>query len=233
MSGQSKHTRKHWDCPLLQQGSRIRKNVFGRESAKAFVEERVPPSILSIYDESVAAESIRNVNTVKKETTVVRSFGGSVSLSCLNRHRMVNGFESKKAAEVRTLRNITDINEGLKRQHDHVGDLEKLSGKWSSNACLDYVNTLCDCTFINFSDLARKFGLKEIDCKQKDNKGEIVKEFLIKSGVDIDKFDYHAKLPENGMNIRRKKLKLYNCNRVSVPMDVTTEDITKYLISEI
>ena len=179
----------------------------GRESAKAFVEERVPPSILSIYDESVAAESIRNINTAKKETAVVRRFGGSVSLSCLNRHRMVDGFESKKAAEVRTLKNITDINEGLKRQHDHVGDLEKLSGKWNSNACLGYVNTLFDGTFINFSDLARKFGLKEIDCKQKDNKGQIVKEFLIKSGVDIDKFDYHAKLPENGVKIRRKKLK--------------------------
>ena len=40
-------------------------------------------------------------------------------------------------------------------------------------------------------------------------------------------------MPENGVNIRRKKLKLYNCNRVSVPMDVTTEDLTKCLISEI
>ena len=101
----------------------------GRESAKAFVEERVSSSILSIYGESVAAEIIRNINNAKKETAVVRSFGGSVSLSCLNRHRMVDGFESKKAAEVRTLKNITDINEGLKRQHDHVGDLEKLSGQ--------------------------------------------------------------------------------------------------------
>ena len=146
---------------------------------------------------------------------------------------MVDGFESKKATESRTLKNITDIKEGLKRQHDHVRDLEKLSGKCNPKACLGYVNGLCDGTFLNFSHLARKFGLKEIDCKQKDNKGQIVKEFLIKSGVDIEKFDYHAKLPENGMNIRRKKVKLYNCNRVSLPMDVTTADITKCLISEI
>ena len=54
---------------------------FDRDSAKAFVEERVPTSILNIYDESAAAESIRNINTAKKETVVVRSFGGSVSLS--------------------------------------------------------------------------------------------------------------------------------------------------------
>ena len=169
---------------------------------------------------------------MKKETAVVRSFGGAVSLSCLNRHRMVDGFESKKAAEVRTLKNINDIKEDRK-QHNHVGDLNKLSGKWNSKACLDYVNRLCDGAFLNFSHLARTFVLEEIDCKQKDNEGQILKEFLIKSGVDIEKFDYHAKLPENGVNICKMKLKLYNCNRVSVPMDVTTEDITKYLISEI
>ena len=78
-----------------------------------------------------------------------------------------------------------------------------------------YVNRLCDGAFLNFSHLARKFGLKEIGCKQKDNKGQILKEFLIKNGLDIEKFDYHAKLPENDVNIRRKKLKLYNFNSVN------------------
>ena len=40
---------------------------FDRESAKAFVEERVPTSILNIYDESVAAESIRKSILRKKK----------------------------------------------------------------------------------------------------------------------------------------------------------------------
>ena len=108
-----------------------------------------------------------------------------------------------------------------------------LSSKWNSEACLDYVNGLCEGTFLNFSYLAREFGLKENDCKRKDNKGQIVKEFLMASRVDIEKFDYHAKLPENGVNIRRKKLKLYNSNRVSVPMDPTTENIKKYLLLDV
>ena len=73
--------------------------TFGRESAKTFVEERVPPSILNKYDESIAEKNIRNINDAKKKTAVVRSFGWDVSLSCLNRHRMVEGFESKKTAE--------------------------------------------------------------------------------------------------------------------------------------
>ena len=71
---------------------------FDRESAKAFVEEHIPTSILNIYDESVAAESVMNINTAKKETAVVRSFGVAVSQSCLNIHRMVDGFESKKSS---------------------------------------------------------------------------------------------------------------------------------------
>ena len=54
---------------------------FDRENAKAFVEECVPTSILNTYDEFIAAKSIRNINTAKKETAVVRNFGGAVSLS--------------------------------------------------------------------------------------------------------------------------------------------------------
>ena len=204
---------------------------FNRESATAFVEERVPPSILNKYDESIAVKSIRNINDAKKKTAVVRSFGGDVSLSCLNRHRMVEGFESKKAAEDRTMKNVADLREGLKRPHSHVGDLGNFSSKWNSEACLVYVNGLCEGSFLNFSHLAREFGLKEMDCKQKVSKGQIVIEFLIASGVNIDKFDYHAKLPENGVNIRRKKLD--NNKSVSVPMDPTTGNITKYLISDI
>ena len=110
---------------------------FDKQSAKVFIEESEPPSILNTYDEFIDAKSIRNINTAKKETAVVRNFGGAVSLSSLNRHRMVDGFESKKASEVRTLKNITDIKEGRKRQHDHVGYLDKLSGKWNLKACLD------------------------------------------------------------------------------------------------
>ena len=120
---------------------------------------------------------------------------------------MVEGFESKKTAEDRAMKNVADLRKGMKRPHNHVGDLGKFSSKWNSEACLVYVNGLCEGSFLNFSHLAREFGLKEMDCKQKDNNGQIVKEFLIASGVNIDKFDYHAKLPENGVNVRRKKLK--------------------------
>ena len=37
----------------------------------------------------------------------------------------------------------------------------------------------------------------------------------------------------HAIRTNRKKLEIYNCNRVSVPMDVTTGNITKCFISEI
>ena len=67
------------------------------------------------------------------------------------------------------------------------------------------------CEYIHFSDLARKFVSRKLIVNKKTIKVKSL-EYLVKSGVDIEKFDYHAKLPENGVNIRRKKLKLYNCN---------------------
>ena len=122
---------------------------FNRESATAFVEKCVPLSILNTYDDSIAAKCIRNINDAKKGTAVVRSFVGAISLSCLNRHRMVDGFECKNAAEIRTMKNIADIKEGVKRPHNRVGDFVNLSSKWNSEACLDY----------------GKLRIKENDCK--------------------------------------------------------------------
>ena len=97
---------------------------FNRESATAFVEECVLLSILNTYDDSIAAKCIRNINYMKKGTAVVRSFGEAVSLSCLNRHRMVDGFECKNAAEIRTMKNIADIKEGVKRPNQRFREFE-------------------------------------------------------------------------------------------------------------
>ena len=58
---------------------------FDRESAKAFVEERVLLSIRNTNNESIAAKSIRNINTAKKETTVVRSCRGGGCFSELSK----------------------------------------------------------------------------------------------------------------------------------------------------
>ena len=200
---------------------------------KSLVEERVPKYLLNVYDEAIASKSVKDATKSKRETSVTRVYGGGCSIRRLNEHRLVDGFESKKDAEIRTLNDKFQISSGLKRRHKPVGDLEKLADTWRSKECLDYVNGLPDGESINFSMLARKFGLKDVNCKQKDNKGQIVKEFLKSKGVDVGKFSYHAKMNEEGVNIRRKKKRLDNFNRISVPMDPTPQQVTADLILKV
>ena len=76
--------------------------------------------------------------------------------------------------------------------------------------CLSYVNNLYDGTLLNFSDLARTFGLKDNDAYGKDNKNQVVKLFLVNNGININRFNYHKKMDHDQFHIRRKKLKLKN-----------------------
>ena len=62
------------------------------------------------------------------------------------------------------------------------------------------------------------FGLKDKDSFQKDNKNQIVKQFLIENGVNIDeKFKYHKKIDPDQVNVRRQIKRLKDGN--SVPVD--------------
>ena len=195
------------------------------ESVKIKVQERVPPTMLRAYNEAIACETVKDINKKSKSSSVVRSFGGAVSLNCLNRHRMVKSFESKSDAEKRTLKNTEAIKEGRKRQHNPLGNLDKY--KWQSKECLDFVNNLEEGAYLNYSELARMFGLKDKDEFGKDNKNQIVKQFLINNGVEVDKFDYHKKT--DNINVRRKKLKLSDNSRVSIPTEPTIHAVKKDL----
>ena len=80
---------------------------------------------------------------------------------------------------------------------------------------------------LNFSDLARTFGLKDNDAYGKDNKNQVVKQFLVR-------FNYHKKMDYDQFHIRRKKLKLKNTGvNVSVPTDPCLDDIKRNLHRDI
>ena len=58
--------------------------------------------------------------------------------------------------------------------------------EWQSEEDLSYVNNLDDGALLNFSDLARTFGLKDNDAYGKDNKNQVVKQFLVNNGININ-----------------------------------------------
>ena len=60
-----------------------------------------------------------------------------------------------------------------------MGSLDEY--EWRSQECWEYVNELEDNAVINFSELARMFGLKDSGAKGKDNKHQVVKQFLVES----------------------------------------------------
>ena len=87
---------------------------------------------------------------------------------------------------------------------------------------------------MNFSDLARTFGLKDNDAYGKDNKNQVVNQFLVNNGINIDRFNYHKKMDYDQFHIRRKKLKLKNTGgNVSVPTDPCLDDIKRNLHRDI
>ena len=88
------------------------------------------------------------------KTSVVRSFGADVSLTCLNDMRMVQQFEKKSDARKRSLQDHDDVKTGKKKPRNPIGNLEKY--QWRSQECLEYVNSLPYGANINFTDLARK-----------------------------------------------------------------------------
>ena len=114
---------------------------------------------------------------------------------------MVQQFETKSDAEERTLNNKEDTEAGRKRRRNPIGNLAKY--EWQPEECLSYVNNY-DGSLVNFSKLARTFGLKDNDAFVKDNKNQVVKQFLVNNGIDIDRFSYHKKIDHDQFHIRRK-----------------------------
>ena len=160
------------------------------------------------------------------------NIGGDVSLSCLNRLRMVQQFETKSDAEERTRNNKENIEAGRKRRHNPVGNLVKY--EWQSEECLSYVNNLDDGSLLNFSELTRTVGLKDNDTFGKDNKKQVVKQFLVNNGVDIDRFSHHKRIDHDQFHVRRNKLKLNNTDgNVSIPTDPCLDEVKRNLHQDI
>ena len=135
---------------------------------------------------------------------------------------MSQSFETVNEAEMRTPRQIEEIKRGVKRPHDHVGNLEKYD--WQSQDCLEYVNSLEEGSYINYSDLARRFGLNDSDEFCKGNIGQVVKKFLLNNCIDLNSFSTLRK--GCNINVRRQKKRLSFNEKVSLPIEQTNKQVS-------
>ena len=194
------------------------------------ITELVHAALLEQHDTKVRLAMKTDVEEQFRLTSVETAFGGKQSLRSRNSIRMFRYFENQQDAQERTLKQPEDIREGKSCPNNHRGNLQNY--EWRSQDCLNYVNNLHPGSHVNFSELARDFGLKDTADYQSDNKTQVVKKFLQENNVDLEQFFQHRnQQPQH--NVRRKKRKLTFDSKVSLPMLPTNEQVKRELICQI
>ena len=76
---------------------------------------------------------------------------------------------------------------GEKKPHNHTGSLELYF--WDRGSCLEEVKQYNPQDEINFSALAKRYPITVVKSgKLAANPGQIVKQYLIENGIDVDSF---------------------------------------------
>ena len=201
-----------------------------RKEVDVEIKKLVPAALLEKHHTKIRLAMKTDVAEQFRLTAVETAFGGKQSLRSRNNIRMCRYFENQQDAQERTFKQLEDIREGKRRPKNHIGNLQ--SYQWRSQECLDYVNNLYPGSYINFSELAREFGLKDIGDYQSDNKNQVVKKFLQENNVDLDQFVIHRN-QQTQHNVRRKKRKLTFDSNVSLSMLLSNEQVKRELICQI
>ena len=163
------------------------------------------------------------VENHKKETAFLRTFGTELSVAKRNKIRMTEYFETSEQCKERTFKDMEKIESGKTRQKNHVV-LHILP--WNEEECLEMVRSYPEGNKINFSELARHYGVKNNNNEFPKNGGQIVKIFLQENGINFDSLNYKNK--SVAVHFRRKKRKFDGIN-VSIPTDVANTEVKEYL----
>ena len=92
---------------------------------------------------------------------------------------------------------IVSLFEGLAKPHNHIGSSDLYA--WGKQACLDEVRNYQTGDEINYSALAKQYPITVVKTgKMALNQGQIVKQYLVENGIDVDQF-------QNRYSIKRVK----------------------------
>ena len=158
------------------------------------------------------------VESHKKETAVLRTFSTELSLLKRNKIRMAEYFETPEQCKDRTFKDMEKVDSGKKRKKNHVASHIL---PWNEEECLEMVRSYPEGYKINFSELARCYGIKNNNSEYPKNGGQIVKLFLEENGINFDSFNFKSK---SDVHFRRKKRKIAGIN-ISIPTDITNTEV--------
>ena len=153
-----------------------------------------------------------------------RCYGNRQSLEARKRERLAMCFESFEEAKIR---NETKLEQNKKSP---VGKFENMH--WDKQAMVEEVNSYTNDTLVNWSELARRYEVKNKSGELAKNGGQIVKEYLKFQGVNVSKFRKRVQEDNTGGRVR-KRMKRSAGGEVTVPCPVTNDKLKKKLTQKI
>lgn len=139
------------------------------------------------------------------------------------RDRLTMCFESLEEAK---LRHESQLNS---QRRSPVGNTEKM--EWNKAALLEEVSGYDSDVLVNWSDLARRYQVKNKNGELAKNGGQIVQEYLKFQGVDISKFKKRGADDKCGRV--RKRMKRSAGGEITVPCPVTNAKLKEKLNQKI
>lgn len=110
-----------------------------------------------------------------------------------------------------------------------MGNIGKM--EWNKAALLEEVSGYASDVLVNWSDLARRYQVKNKNGELAKNGGQIVQEYLKSQGVDVSKFKKRGANDECGRI--RKRMKRSAGGEITVTCPVTNEKLKEKLNQKI
>ena len=153
----------------------------------------------------------------------IRCYGNRQSLESRRRERLAMSYESAHDAHEK------NAAEG-KTQKNPIGNLEKMT--WDKEGLQKEVENYESGTFINWSELARRYKITNTAGELAKNGGQIAQECLKAEGVDLSWFVKEA-ARSDGKPIIRKRLKKGAGVEISIPLPETNEKLKQKLKTQV
>ena len=213
--------------PALEKWSGVPLGQALTKVSEANVERKRSPEEKKKAHRDLLRKAKAKVEENWRETSVLRCLGNRQSYASRQRDRMASSFESRQAAKERRDLYMLQVREGKKKEKNHSGNLEKLAGL--DNLKLE-VEGYTSGIQINWSALARNYNIRNKRGELAKNGDQIVKDWLVSQGMDVNQFSTEDKQREK--QPRRRKLRGVG-GEIAVPSAETNDAMKNALRAKI
>ncbi|CAH1250805.1 LGMN [Branchiostoma lanceolatum] len=164
---------------------------------------------------------IEEVQKVKNKDVAV-TYGSTDSLNARRIRRLAEEFETREEAEERTQKRKLLEEQGRRKPKKRLGNFEAWA-EFDKERLKQEVESYEDGAKINWTQLALKYDIKQQDGKHVANVGQLLKLWLEKEQIDIQRFHSQP------ASVRRARMKLGGGTDITVPKKRTEKQISEQL----